>query len=132
MATRRRRRSNLRDVYVARLLCYLEGNIGPNFTPNVDCGDYVIVINAEKVRLTGNKWEAKEYIRHTGYPGGQRTRTAKELLTQFPERLVENAVKGMIPKGPLGRKILGNLKVYVGTDHKHEGQSPEKYELKYN
>jgi large subunit ribosomal protein L13 len=113
----------------SQIAMLLRGKHKPSYTPNVDCGDYVVVINAEKVRLTGNKWEAKEYIRHTGYPGGQRTRTAKELLAQFPERLVENAVRGMLPKNRLGREIYRNLKVYAGTEHGHQGQDPKVFEL---
>ena len=95
-------------------------------TPHADCGDYVIVVNAEKVVLTGNKWDQKEYIRYTGYPGGQRTRTAKEQLKRKPFALVEDAVRGMLPKNSLGREMFRNLHVYVGPDHKHEAQQPEQ------
>ena len=103
----------------------LRGKNKPNFTPHVDCGDNVIVINAEKVRLTGNKWNAKEYIRYTGYPGGQRSLTAKEVLAKHPERLVEKAVKGMLPKNRLGRKLFTNLHVFVGSEHDKQAQSPK-------
>ena len=102
----------------------LRGKYKPSFTPHVDCGDNVIVINAEKINLSGNKWENKEYIRYTGYPGGQKSLTAKELFAKDPARLVEKSVKGMLPKNKLGAALFRNLKVYVGENHKHEGQSP--------
>ena len=107
----------------------LRGKHKTNFTPHADCGDHVIVINAEKVRLTGNKLDVKEYIRHTGYPGGQRVATAKEIMNKHPERLVENAVKGMLPKNKLGSAIYRNLRVYVGTEHGHDAQKPESIKL---
>jgi large subunit ribosomal protein L13 len=107
----------------------LRGKHKTNFTPHVDCGDNVIVINAEKVTLSGNKWENKEYIRHTGYPGGQRSINAASLLRKFPERLVEKAVKGMLPKNRLGRKLFTNLHVFVGENHNKEAQKPIKVEL---
>jgi len=106
---------------VAKLL---RGKHKPSFTPHVDCGDNVIVINAEKINLTGNKWDDKTYIRHTGYPGGQRSLTAKELFSKDPTRVIEKAVKGMLPKNKLGAEIFRNLKVYVGTDHGQEAQKP--------
>lgn len=108
----------------------LRGKNKPSFTPHSDCGDNVIVINAEKIALTGNKMETKYYIRHTGYPGGQRTRTVKEQLVRKPEAVVEHAVKGMLPKTKLGAELFRNLYVYVGADHKHEAQQPK--ELKFN
>lgn len=108
----------------------LRGKHKPSFTPHVDCGDHVIVINAEKVALTGTKWDNKEYIRHTGYPGGQRVRTAREILDRKPADLVEKAVRGMLPKNRLGRQIFRNLHVVVGPEHKHEAQKPETFELK--
>ncbi|GAA0874541.1 50S ribosomal protein L13 [Wandonia haliotis] len=111
---------------VAKLI---RGKHKPNFTPHVDCGDNVIVINAEKVALSGSKMDTKEYIRHTGYPGGQRTLLAKEVMEKHPERLVEKAVKGMLPKNRLGRTLYTNLKVYVGTEHKHEAQKPQVINL---
>ena len=111
---------------VARIL---RGKHKPNFTPHVDCGDNVIVINAEKVILTGEKMNEKEYIRHSGYPGGQSVRTAKEILVKFPERLVEHAVKGMLPKNRLGRSIYKNLKVVVGPTHKYDAQQPKLIDL---
>lgn len=102
----------------------LRGKHKPNFTPHVDCGDNVIVINAEKINLTGKKWTDKSYIRHTGYPGGQRSLTATELFDKDPTRLVENAVKGMLPKNKLGAAIFRNLKVYSGAEHGQEAQKP--------
>ena len=111
---------------VAKLL---RGKYKPEFTPHVDCGDNVIVINAEKINLTGNKWEDKSYLRHTGYPGGQRFTGVKQLLDKHPERIIEKAVKGMLPKTKLGAAVLRNLKVYVGTEHKHEAQQPTAINL---
>lgn len=107
----------------------LRGKNKPSFTPHADCGDNVIVINAEKVVLTGKKMDDKIYIRHTGYPGGQRQQTATELLAKFPERLVEKAVKGMLPKNKLGRKLYTNLHVVVGAEHKYEAQKPKVVDL---
>lgn len=107
----------------------LRGKNKPFFTPHVDCGDNVIVINAEKVVLTGKKMSDKVYIRHTGYPGGQRERTAAEILAKFPERLVEKAIKGMLPKNRLGRKLYTNVHVVIGTEHKHEAQKPKVVDL---
>ncbi|GET27075.1 50S ribosomal protein L13 [Prolixibacter sp. NT017] len=111
--------------FASKVAKILRGKNKPNFTPHVDCGDNVIVINAEKIRLTGNKWNAKEYIRHTGYPGGQRSQTASEILAKHPERLVEKAVKGMLPKNRLGRKLFTNLYVFVGSEHDKQAQSPK-------
>ena len=108
----------------------IRGKHKPSYTPHVDCGDNVIVINAEKVRLTGNKWDKKEYIRHTGYPGGQRVTVAKDMLTKHPERILEKAVKGMLPKNRLGSQMYRNLKVYTGSEHPHAAQEPETYTLK--
>jgi large subunit ribosomal protein L13 len=103
----------------------LRGKHKPTFTPHVDCGDNVIVINADKVVLTGRKREQKVYFHHTGYPGGIKERTAKFILEgRFPERVVEKAVERMLPRGPLGRKQLGNLRVYKGAEHPHEAQTP--------
>lgn len=107
----------------------LRGKNKPYFTPHADCGDNVIIINAEKINLSGNKWADKTYIRHTGYPGGQRQRTATELMTRFPDRMVINAVKGMLPKNRLGKQLLTNLRVYVGEDYKEVAQKPEKIDL---
>jgi large subunit ribosomal protein L13 len=107
----------------------IRGKNKTNFTPHADCGDYVIVVNAEKVKLTGNKMEEKIYIRHTGFPGGQRELTAKELITRKPVALVEKAVKGMLPKNRLGNKLYTNLHVVEGPEHKHEAQKPTKIDL---
>ncbi|WNJ16963.1 50S ribosomal protein L13 [Pontibacter sp. G13] len=107
----------------------LRGKHKPSFTPHVDCGDNVIVINADKIRLTGKKWDDKVYLRHSGYPGGQKATTAKEMLAKHPIRLVEKAVKGMLPKNSLGRKVYGNMRVYVGTEHPHAAQEPVAYEI---
>lgn len=108
----------------------LRGKHKPTFTPHVDCGDYVIVVNAEKIELTGNKWDDKKYYRHSRYPGGLKTTTAKVMNKNFPERMIEFAVKGMLPKGKLGRAMFTKLYVYAGPEHKHAAQQPEVYELK--
>ncbi len=107
----------------------IRGKHKPNFTPHADCGDNVIVINAEKITMTGNKWDDKTYIRHTGYPGGQKSLKAKELMAKRPNRMVEMAVKGMLPKNKLGSALYRNLKVVVGADHQYEAQKPEKVDL---
>lgn len=104
----------------------LRGKHKPSFTPHVDCGDNVIVINAEKIRLTGKKMTDKVYTRHTGHPGGQRFATPRELLNKHPERIIEHAVKGMLPKNRLGRSIYTNLHVYVGAEHPHAAQQPKE------
>ena len=104
---------------VAKLL---RGKHKPNFTPHVDCGDNVIVINAEKINLSGNKWNEKTYVRHTGYPGGQRTLTATELFGKDPARIVEKSVKGMLPKNKLTDKLINRLKIYEGQKHPHNAQ----------
>ena len=111
---------------VAKLL---RGKHKPNFTPHVDCGDNVVVTNAAKITLSGKKWESKEYIRHTGYPGGQRSLLAKELLAKDPSRIVEKAVKGMLPKNKLGAELFRNLKVYAGENHGQEAQKPKVINL---
>lgn len=112
---------------VAKLL---RGKHKPIYTPHMDCGDNVIVVNAEKVALTGRKRTDKVYHRHTGFPGGVRSRTAGEILNGgHPERVVFKAVERMIPKGPLGRQQMRNLKVYAGAEHPHEGQSPQKIDF---
>ncbi len=107
----------------------LRGKNKPNFTPHADCGDYVIIVNADKVVLTGNKMTDKQYVRHSGYPGGQRTSTPQELLKKKPIAVVENAVRGMLPKNRLGRKIFKNLHVYAGKEHPHEAQKPKEIKL---
>jgi len=115
--------------FATKVAMVLRGKHKPGYTPHVDCGDNVIVINAEKVKLTGNKWKAKQYIRHTGYPGGQRFETAEGLLKKFPERLVEKAVKGMLPKNALGSKLFTNLHVFVGAEHDKQAQQPKSINL---
>ncbi|MBW8242056.1 50S ribosomal protein L13 [Muricauda oceani] len=107
----------------------LRGKYKTNFTPHVDCGDNVIVINAEKIDMTGNKWDEKEYQRYTGYPGGQRSASAKEVLEKHPERIIENSVKGMLPKNKLGADLFRNLKVYAGAEHGQEAQKPKAINL---
>lgn len=111
---------------VAKLI---RGKHKTNFTPHVDCGDNVIVINADKVTLTGNKWEEKEYISYTGYPGGQRTINPTRLMAKKPTSMVEKAVKGMLPKNRLGSEMYRNLFVYAGTQHPHEAQKPQQLKL---
>lgn len=103
----------------------LRGKLKTNFTPHVDCGDNVIIINAEKVKLTGDKLNDKEYVRHTGYPGGQRIATPRELFKKKPGAVVEKAIKGMLPKNRLGSELFRNLHVYVGPAHPHEAQQPK-------
>ena len=114
----------------AQIAMMLRGKTKPTFTPHTDVGDFVVVINAEKVTMTGNKMTDKEYIRHTGYPGGQRIVKADELMKKHPVRLVEYAVKGMLPKNRLGSAIFRNLYVYEGPTHKHEAQQPKLIDLK--
>ena len=111
---------------VAKLI---RGKHKPNFTPHVDCGDNVVVINAEKITLSGKKWTDKTYIRHTGYPGGQRSLTATEMFEKNPTRLVEKAVKGMLPKNKLGSALFRNLYVYARSEHKQEAQTPRVMDL---
>ena len=113
-----------------RIATVLRGKHKIDFTPHVDCGDYVVVINAEKVVLTGNKWEAKEYISHTGYPGGQRNATAREVFEKDPTRLVTKAVYGMLPKNKLGAALNRNLRVFVGDVHGMDAQKPKLINLK--
>jgi large subunit ribosomal protein L13 len=107
----------------------LMGKHKPQYTPFLDSGDHVVVVNAEKVRLTGNKLEDKKYYRHTGYPGGIKEMSAGELLDRYPTRLIEKAVTGMLPKTRLGRRMAKKLKVYAGAEHPHEAQAPKPYEL---
>lgn len=107
----------------------LRGKHKPEFTPHVDTGDYIVVINAEKVHVTGNKAKAKTYYRHTGYPGGLRSMTFDKMLDHAPERIIESAVKGMLPKGPLGRAMYTKLKVYAGDEHPHAAQQPLELNL---
>jgi large subunit ribosomal protein L13 len=123
-----------RDAVLGRLATvvasHLRGKHNPLFTPHVDCGDSVIVINADKVVLTGRKLDQKNYYRHSGYMGGLKSITARKLLEKRPEDLVRSAVKGMLPKNRLGRKIFKNLKVYAGDTHPHEAQQPQVLDIK--
>ncbi len=105
----------------------LRGKRKPEFTPFIDCGDFVVIVNAEKINVTGKKIEQKKYYSHSGYPGGLKVKTLKELLETKPEEVVRNAVWGMIPKGKLGRAVYKKLKVYKGSDHPHEAQKPQEY-----
>ena len=107
----------------------LRGKNKPGFTPNVDCGDNVIVVNAEKVALSGKKMTDRVYVRYTGYPGGQRFTTPKEILAKRPTELVRRAVKGMLPKTRLGDKIINNLYIYAGPEHPHQAQQPREIKL---
>ena len=107
----------------------LKGKHKPIYTPHVDTGDYIVVINAEKVRVTGSKMEGKMYHRYTGYVGGLKSMSLREMRAKHPERVIENAVKGMLPKNPLGRAMFRKLKVYAGSEHKHAAQQPQPLEL---
>ena len=107
---------------VARIL---KGKNKPYYTPSFDCGDNVVIINAEKVRFSGKKWTDKQYVHHTTYPGGQRFATPKEVMRKYPERILEHAIKGMLPKNRLGSQLYRNLHVYVGPNHPHEAQQPK-------
>ncbi len=111
---------------VAKLI---RGKHKPNYTPHVDCGDNVVIINAEKINLTGKKWTDKTYIRHTGYPGGQKSLTAQEMFDKNPTRLIEKAVKGMLPKNKLGSTLFRNLYVYAGNEYGQEAQKPKPINL---
>lgn len=111
---------------VARMI---KGKHKASYTPHVDCGDRVIVINADKVRLTGKKWDDKVYVRYTGYPGGQRFASPKQLKAKSASLIIENAVRGMLPKNRLGRKLFGNLYVYNGAEHPHAAQNPKEIKL---
>jgi len=121
------------DMVVGRLASkvakLLRGKYKPNFTPHVDCGDNVIIINADKVRLTGNKWNDRVFFYYSGYPGGRHDLTPAQLFAKSPERLVQRAVKGMLPKNRLGRKLLKNLFIYAGPEHKQEAQKPKTIDL---
>ncbi|NWF52031.1 MAG: 50S ribosomal protein L13 [Nitrospirae bacterium] len=113
-----------------KIATYLRGKNKPVFTPNIDTGDFIIVINADKIKLTGKKLDKKIYYYHSGYPGGLKSESAKDLLKRKPEKIITDAVWGMLPKGRLGRSILKKLKVYKGSDHPHKAQKPEKLDLK--
>ena len=107
----------------------LSGKNKPTYTPHADTGDFVIIINAEKVKLTGNKWDQKNHTYHTGHPGGLKEIPYKRLREEHPERIIELAVKGMLPKSSLGRKMIKKMKVYAGAEHAHQAQNPEEYEF---
>ncbi len=113
----------------SKIAQYIRGKHKPTFTPHVDMGDYVIVVNAEKINLSGNKWDQKKYYKHSNYPGGIKEMTYKELLAKDPAFIVEKAVKGMLPHNKLGRKMIKKLKVYGGPNHPHQAQQPEELEL---
>lgn len=113
-------------VEVAKIL---RGKNKPQYTPHVDTGDYVIIVNAVQVRVTGNKGEAKQYFRHSGFPGGLKSETFNEALAKHPERIIEHAVKGMLPKTTLGREMLKKLKVYAGAEHPHAAQQPREVKM---
>ncbi|MBV9384502.1 MAG: 50S ribosomal protein L13 [Streptosporangiaceae bacterium] len=122
------------DVVLGRLASHvavlLRGKHKPIFAPHADTGDFVIVVNAEKVSLSGGKLDQKQAYRHSGYPGGLRSVSYADLMARHPERVVEKAVKGMLPKNSLGRKTLRKLKVYAGPDHPHQAQQPQPYEIR--
>lgn len=113
----------------SEIAAILRGKHKPSFSPHVDCGDYVVVINAEKVWVTGLKLDQKVYYRHSGYPGGLKETTLRDQLARFPDRVIESAVKGMLPKNRLGRQVYKKLKVYAGEDHPHQSQQPELLEI---
>ena len=113
----------------SKIAVILRGKHKPIYSPSVDCGDYVIVLNADKIHVTGRRLDQKVYYRHSGYPGGLRTITLRDQLERYPTRPVELAVKGMLPKNKLGRKMFKKLKVYTGTEHPHQAQEPVKLEL---
>ena len=112
-----------------RIVVLLRGKHRPIFTPFLDTGDFVVVVNAEKIKVTGNKLIQKTYKRYSGYPSGLRHTTLGDMLQKHPERVIEQAVKGMLPDGPLGRKLLGKLKVYAGAEHPHQAQQPQPMQL---
>ena len=113
----------------SRVAMILRGKHRPDFTPHVDCGDNVIIINAEKVKLTGKKAAQREYIRHSGYPGGQKSETVESLMSRRPAAVVERSIKGMLPKNRLGSEMFRNLHVFVGPEHTHEAQKPKTIDL---
>ena len=113
----------------SRIASVLRGKDKPEYTPHVDVGDFVVVVNADKVRVTGNKREDKMYYRHSGYPGGIKSMSFRNLQERVPERIVELAVKGMLPRNPLGRQMARKLKVYAGPEHPHQAQQPQPMEV---
>ena len=115
----------------SQIATVLRGKNKPTYTPHMDCGDYVIVVNAEKIKVTGKKLDQKIYYHHSEYIGGMKETTLREKLAKKPEQVIELAVKGMLPKGPLGRQMYKKLFVYAGPEHKHEAQQPKALEIKY-
>ena len=113
----------------ARVAPLLRGTHKPYFTPHLDTGDYVIIVNADKIRVTGKRMDQKIYYRHSGYPGGLKSMTLREMMSRFPNRALKYAIKGMLPKGPLGRQMYKKLKVYAGAEHPHQAQQPASMEL---
>ena len=122
------------DQVLGRLACQvailLRGKHKPQFTPHLDLGDHVIVVNADKLRVTGRKADQKRYVHYSGYPGGLRVRNYARVMQNYPERIFKHAVKGMLPKNRLGRKLFKKLKIYTGPDHPHQAQTPEVFSLK--
>lgn len=112
-----------------KIASVLRGKHKPSYTPHVDCGDFIIVVNADKIRFTGNKMDDKAYVRYSGHPGGQKWATVKEMLDKKPRFIIENAVRGMLPKNKLGRAMIKKLFVYDGPDHNHEAQKPQAFEF---
>jgi large subunit ribosomal protein L13 len=115
--------------FASKVAFILRGKHKPYYTPNLNCGDNVIIINAEKIKLTGSKLTEKEYVRHTGYPGGQRLTTPEQYLAKKPEKILELAIKGMLPKTKLGSEMFRHLFVYAGQEHPHQGQNPNKVNI---
>src|SRR5699024_10775936 len=113
----------------SRIAAVLRGKHKPSYSDHVDAGDYVIVINADKIRFTGDKMAQKKYITYSGYIDGQKSRTAAEMMDKFPERILEKAVRGMLPKSRLGRKMFNKLFVYAGSDHPHQAQQPKEFKI---
>ncbi len=114
---------------MSRVAVIVRGKHKPGFTPHVDCGDNVIIINSDKIHLTGNKWSDKVYVRHTGFPGGQRTTSAKEMYNKSSRLLIESALRGMLPKNKLGSKLFHNVFIYEGSEHPHQAQNPTEIKL---
>ncbi len=116
--------------FASQVAALIRGKHKPAFTPHTDCGDYVIVINAEKIKISEKRFGQKEYFRHSGYPGGVTMEKFKDLIQSKPERIIQNAVKGMLPKNRLGKELNKKLRVYAGTEHPHDAQQPMQYEIK--
>lgn len=116
--------------FASQVAALIRGKHKPSFTPHVDCGDYVIVVNADKIKISEKRFGQKEYFRHSGYPGGVTMEKFKDLIQTKPERIIQNAVKGMLPKNRLGKELNKKLRVYAGTEHPHEAQQPTQYDIK--